>query len=211
MTVHKLPTRFRRPCPPADLLEPGGAWFAPAPEVLDWLQGAIVDEDGPLHNEDHSHLAGADLVVLWAAGPNERRGRRIIGEAEQVMFRCSGWQRQRQEEQMQAWFGRVPAFVITLDAQFCGQCSDREFAALVEHELYHITQATDPFGMPRFTKAGLPALCLRGHDVEEFVGVVARYGASAEVARMVEAAKGGPAVSAAAISAACGTCARKAA
>lgn len=61
-------------------------------------------------------------------------------------------------------------------------------APLVEHELYHITQATDDFGAPKFNKEGQPVLKLRGHDVEEFVGVVRRYGASVEVQELVDAA-----------------------
>ena len=38
---------------------------------------------------------------------------------------------------MMQWFGRVPAFLITLAADYCAECSDAEFCALVEHELYH--------------------------------------------------------------------------
>jgi hypothetical protein len=29
-------------------------------------------------------------------------------------------------------------YLITIDASFCEQTSDREFCALIEHELYHI-------------------------------------------------------------------------
>jgi hypothetical protein len=84
------------------------------------------------------------------------------------------------EQQMHEWFGRIPKYIITLAADYCEQCNDLEFCALVEHELYHIAQATDDFGAPKFNKeTGQPVLKLRGHDVEEFVGVVRRYGASA--------------------------------
>ncbi|MDV6320963.1 putative metallopeptidase, partial [Chromohalobacter sp. HP20-39] len=102
-----------------------------------------------------------------------------------------------QEQQLAEWFGRVPAWLITLDAEYCANCSDAEFCALVEHELYHIGQETDAFGAPAFTKDGLPKLFLRGHDVEEFVGVVRRYGigdSNGMLAKLVSAANCTPEV-----------------
>ncbi|MGZ8132448.1 putative metallopeptidase [Bordetella bronchiseptica] len=65
---------------------------------------------------------------------------------------------------------------------------------------------SDKHGSPAFGQDGLLKLGLRGHDVEEFIGVVARYGQSPEVARMIEAAKGSSQVGAASIAHACGTC-----
>jgi hypothetical protein len=51
---------------------------------------------------------------------------------------------------------------------------------------------------------------MRGHDVEEFVGVVARYGAEATgVAAIVDAAKAGPTIGRASIAGVCGTCSLK--
>ncbi len=46
------------------------------------------------------------------------------------------------EQQMNQWFGRIPKFISTLAADYCSQCSDIEFCALVEHE--HIMQVTQP-------------------------------------------------------------------
>ena len=105
----------------------------------------------------------------------------------------------------------MPAFIITLDASYCAQCSDADWCALVEHELYHITQALDDFGAPRFGKDGKPKLRIRGHDVEEFVGVVKRYGPSVEVKRLVDAANAGPELRLGNIAHACGTCLKAAA
>lgn len=42
-------------------------------------------------------------------------------------------------------FGRVPTYIITLAADYCSQCSDADFCALVEHDLYHIAQAFKVF------------------------------------------------------------------
>lgn len=110
---------------------------------------------------------------MWASDSFAKKGRLVLGQAEQVMLRAGGWQKARMEQQMYEWFGRIPKFIITLAADYCSQCSDLEFCALVEHEPYHIAQATDDFGAPKFNKeTGQPVLTLRGHDVEEFVGVV---------------------------------------
>lgn len=204
----------RRPLPPAGFLELREAAFIPAREVLEWLHVNILDESGAIHNPEHSHLKDADLCVLWANGGFNSKGRTVIGTAEQVAFRCNAWQRGRQEQQMCEWFGRVPEYLITLDAQYAAHCDDASFCALVEHELYHIAHKLDQYGAPSFTKDGLPKLGIRGHDVEEFVGVVRRYGVGdpgGALAKLAAAARGPAQVSSAAISGACGTCLSKAA
>lgn len=205
-----------RPEPPARLgrLDESGEFpisLIPAPELSAWVQENILADDGPLHNPDHAHLIDADVEFMWASSAFTKKGRSVVGQAEQVMFRAGGWQKSRQEQQMFEWFGRVPSFLITLAADYCAQCSDAEFCALVEHELYHLAHELDEFGAPKFTKDGYPKIGLRGHDVEEFVGVVRRYGASPEVARMVEASKQLPEVANINIARACGTCLLRAA
>ncbi|GAB2472052.1 putative metallopeptidase [Comamonas humi] len=195
-----------RPYPPMGLER-----YTPADGVAEWVQREILAEDGGIHNPDHAHLIDADLVFLWAPGGFVKAMKTVIGQAEEVMIRSGGWQKGRQEQQFHDWFGRVPAFMITLDAAYCSQCSDAEWCALVEHELYHVAQALDEFGSPKFTKDGVPKLKIRGHDVEEFVGVVKRYGPSGEVQRLVEAANAGPELRMGNIAHACGTCIRIAA
>lgn len=75
----------------------------------------------------------------------------------------------------------------------------------------HVAQALDEFGAPRFGKDGKPKLKIRGHDVEEFVGVVKRYGPSVDVKRLVDAANAGPELRLGNIAHACGTCLKVAA
>lgn len=205
-----------RPMPPASLLELSelsmlGIRLSPAPEVLEWLNSEILADTGSIHNPDHAHLIDAPLRIMWASSCFEKQGRTVLGQAEQVAFRAGGWQKARMEQQMLDWFGEVPAFIITLAADYCAQCSDTEFCALVEHELYHIAQKLDQYGAPKFTQDGLPSLSLRGHDVEEFVGVVRRYGASPEVKELVDAANKPAEVGKLNISRACGTCLLKSA
>lgn len=81
--------------------------------------------------------------------------------------------------------------MITLDAPYCAGASDTAFCALLEHELYHCGQKVND-GTPVFSReTGLPQWAIRGHDVEEFIGVVRRYGKDAagwQVAEMVRAA-----------------------
>lgn len=205
-----------RPLPPASLLELSdlssfGIRLTPAPEVWEWLQTEILADTGSIHNGDHAHLIDADIRVMWASSAVSKKGRTVVGQAEEVTFRAGGWQKARMEQQMRDWFGDVPAFIITLAADYCSQCSDADFCALVEHELYHIAQAKDQYGAPKFTQEGLPKLEMRGHDVEEFVGVVRRYGASPDVQALVDAANNPAEVGKLNISRACGTCLLKSA
>jgi hypothetical protein len=205
-----------RPHPPTSLLELSdlssfGIRLTPAPEVWEWLQTEILADTGSIHNEDHAHLIDADIRVMWASSAFSKKGRTVVGQAEEVAFRAGGWQKARMEQQMMDWFGDVPAYIITLAADYCVTCSDADFCALVEHELYHIAQATDQYGAPKFTQEGLPKLEMRGHDVEEFVGVVRRYGASPDVQELVDAANKPAKVGKLNISRACGTCLLKSA
>ncbi|MFH7489720.1 putative metallopeptidase, partial [Pseudomonas syringae group genomosp. 7] len=75
-----------------------------------------------------------------------------------------------------------------LAAESSSQSSDADFSAQVAHERYHIAPAVDQNGAPNFTQDGLPKLEMRGHDVEDFVGEVRRYGASPDVQLLVDAA-----------------------
>lgn len=203
-----------RPVPPPMFSDPLNCRFAPAPEVLTWVRSEIITSGGQLHNPDHEHLEYADVQFMWAPGSFQKQGRTVIGQCEEVLFRCGPWQKGRQQQQMVDWFGYVPAYLITLDARYCLECSDAEFCALVEHELYHIGQEQDAFGGPAFTKEGLPKLTIRGHDVEEFVGVVRRYGIGhpeGALAQLVAAANAAPEVAKINIARACGTCLLKAA
>jgi hypothetical protein len=202
--------------PPLSLLELSelssfGIRLTPAPEVWEWLQAEILADTGSIHNEDHAHLIDANVRVMWASAAFTKKGRTVVGQAEQVAFRAGGWQKARMEQQMLDWFGDVPAYIITLAADYCVDCSDADFCALVEHELYHIAQATDQYDAPKFTQEGLPKLEMRGHDVEEFVGVVRRYGASPQVQELVDAANNPAEVGKLNISRACGTCLLKSA
>ena len=197
-----------RPTPPHDMIEDPLTRFEPAPDLVDWMRMTFIEDDAELPNEDHVHLRSASIGALWTNVPNGRHGRRIIGQCEMGLPPLNKWSRARVELQLQNWFGFVPDFVLTFDAEYAATCEDAEFCALVEHELYHAGQEHDAFGAPKFRKlSGLPAFTMRGHDVEEFVGVVRRYGADATGVRaLVDAANRGPEITKASIGHVCGTC-----
>lgn len=210
--------QLARPMPPAELVDLEGDFeldvFRPAPDLAKWMREVFVEEIGELANPDHLHLFFATFGVLWTNTLNSRQGRRIVGQAEPGEPRgaMGKWAKGRARQQIHDWFGRIPDFILTFDALHAAECSDAEFCALVEHELYHCAQEHDDFGAPKFRRDGTPAFTMRGHDVEEFVGVVQRYGAQASgVAALVEAAMRGPTVAPVRIAQACGTCQLRAA
>lgn len=206
----------QRPWPPASLVGVEGALagpaFEPAPDLVEWALTCFVEDGAPAYNPAHGHLAMARIGCLWTNVPNSRHDRSIVGQAE---FRPPGgtmgkWARGRAQAQLHGWFGGELDFLLTFDAAFAAECTDAQFCALVEHELYHCGQAKDEFGAPKFiAETGMPVFCMRGHDVEEFVGVVERYGAlSPSVAALAAAAVQAPSITAASIAGMCGTCAR---
>lgn len=187
---------MKRPFPPVEDSEPEGRAFSPAPEVAAWVEDTLFDEASSVANPDHAHLIGAHIGYLWTTIENTNKGRRVIGQCEtgNPQGTMGKWSRARAVQQITDWFGSIPAFIITLDADYCRQCGDAEFMALVEHELYHAAQDVDSFGAPKFNRStGEPVYVVRGHDVEQFVGVVRRYGADAAgVREMVDAANRPP-------------------
>ena len=182
--------------------------LSPAPELKEWVNEQIISDSGEIHNPDHWHLEDADIEFMWATTAFAKKGKTVLGQCEQLMFRAGGWQKVRQEQQFYEWFGRVPKFIITLAADYCMQCNDNQFCSLVEHELYHLAHEHDAFDQPKFTQGGLPRLTMASHDVEEFIGVVKRYGPSEEVKELALAAIAKPEVAKTNIVAACGTCLR---
>ena len=208
---------MKRPYPPIqdeidenDIDSGGPLHFEPANNDLwPWIKETFLAEYSDLYNEDHEHLNSIDppdISFLWAYSTCKAKGRRVLGQTEKLMINVGGWKKNRQEVQLIEWFGDVPKYIITLDARVCQVMSDVDFCALVEHELYHIGHKKDKHGELEYTSMGEPRLFLRGHDVEEFHGVVQRYGASPDVQRMVELANDGPTISRANIAHACGTC-----
>ena len=198
-----------RPRPPESLFDHSVFdWFTPAPDLVEWMAATFIEDGAALQNEDHAHLRQARLGALWTNCGNTRHGRTILATCETGDPKAMGkWARARADQQMIEWFGEVPDFILTFDAGYADTCSDVAFCALVEHELYHAGQEQDGFGQPKFTREGKPKFGLRGHDIEEFVGVVRRYGiVSEDVKRLVDAAQAAPEIDGLRVSHACGAC-----
>ncbi len=194
-----------RPAPPPDM---GLDAFAPDQDGLgEWVRETFLDEDGPLFNERHMHLREAPIGWLWTTAVATNHDRQVAGQCKLVGPMSSKWSSAMAHFQLRQWFGYVPDILITISALHARQADDWAFCALIEHELYHVGQATDMYDMPRFNRDGYPILEMRAHDVEEFTDVVARYGAQATgVADMVRVANNGPTVGEARMRLACGTC-----
>lgn len=200
----------QRPMPDPAMFSIEGKDFVPAPELKHWAFETFIRNGAELENPDHEHLKDADIAFLWTTVSASRHMNQIVGQAEQPKFMGSKWSKRRQEQQIEEWFGELPDFLITIDASYAAQCDDVSFCALVEHELYHCGQARDDFGGPKFsTSTGLPVYAIKGHDVEEFVGVVRRYGVGAgagQTLALIEAAQRGPQIGKAKVTGACGSC-----
>lgn len=206
-----------RPFPPQELIdkaeEDEAIRLAPAPDLMNWVTTNFLTIGGPLHNPDHDHIAELlhdneeFLAFAWASSACVAKKRMVLGQCEKVMFNQGGWKKARQEQQMRDWFGFVLTYLITIDASYCDQATDRDFCALIEHELYHIGIERDGDGEIIYSDhTGLPKHYLAGHDVEEFIGVVKRWGANENVKRLIEVAKNPPFVSDLDISKCCGNC-----
>lgn len=203
---------MNRPAPSQAILEElTRTRFEPDLQAMAWAFETVIDEGAPLCNEDFSHLRTASIGWLWTNEPNSRHGRSILATCELTgSIMGSKWQRARMEHQILEWFDDMPDFILTFFAPVVAMMEDREFMALVEHELYHAGQMKDEFGSPKFSRStGKPLFAMRGHSVEEFTGVVDRYGAtSPELEEMVEMINRGPSIGQVRLSIACGNCLR---
>lgn len=197
-----------RPQPPKALVKKDDEGIlVAAPDCESWLRKTFLDDSSRLYNAAHKHLKFAQLGVLWTNVPNERQMRTVVGQAElcKPPQSIGKWARAAWHQQHRDWFGHIPNFKITLYAPYVNEADDASLCALVEHELYHCA-------LLRFTSQGVPMWGMRGHDVEEFVGIVERYGVGAAAegtGRLIEASKQMPKIAQAAIAGACGTCALK--
>ena len=199
----------QRPYPPEWIFALDTPNFVPAPELWRWIKSIFLNPEHKLFNPDHAHLGAfhyPQIAVMWAKGGFKKQGRFVVGQAEKIMINAGGWKKERQEEQLYQWFNDLPDYLITIDATYAQQANDIDFCALIEHELYHIGFEIVDGEMYISPTTGKPKLKMKGHDVEEFHGVVQRYGASPDVQKMVELANDGPIIGKAKIAHACGTC-----
>jgi len=206
-------SRIERPQPPEDVAEEAlhrdYELFRPDRALARWVRDTFIYRDAPLHNPDHAELEDAFIGFVWTNAPNAKRGRRILGTAELPSSQGT-WSAARTRGLLRDWFGRLPDFLITLYAPYEASTTDAQFCALLEHELYHCRQAVNDYGDPLWSSVtNAPLWTIKGHDVEEFTGVIRRYGVvTSDVAALVDAASRPPLIDAAELAGVCGTCAR---
>ncbi len=85
----------------------------------------------------------------------------LLGQCEEVTFRAGAWQKGRQEQQMRDWFGNVPDFLITLDADY-SPAAMREAVLAHRYELQYVLYV---FALHRLLRARLP-----GYDYARHMG-----------------------------------------
>jgi hypothetical protein len=166
---------YDKPIPPEHLHEPGFN-VEPAPEAAEWLKQMFVLDGAPLMNPDHEHMRKVDLVCLWTNVEFEDGGMPIVGMAEIVNVNGKPWPRAEKTDHLCMLHGNIPQARIWLYAPAWATCSHWRACAVGEHELYHYAHKHDGEGDPMFDDLDRPVLTKRAHDVEEFVGVMVRYG-----------------------------------
>lgn len=189
--------------------------FWPADGMDEFVRAHFLNPDSPLFIEEHEVLSMARIGYLWATPEARDRGRTIIGTAQLVRPPQKKWGSLRSHHQVLGWFGTID-FLITLSAAWVvEQATDAEALALLDHELSHCRQAQGEFEDELWHEDGTPVWEIVGHDVEEHVGVVARWGARATRTEALVAAATQPALFAdvdlAGLVGGCGTRAAKAA
>lgn len=107
----------------------------------------------------HPHLRDVRIEYLWRSRHAQSKGRIVLGKARKVTGLNAYLSRPKDDEESDY-------FVIEIAADVWTALSSAQQEALVDHELAHC-KVDEEEG----------ALYLVGHDLEDFVAVVARHGA----------------------------------
>ena len=145
--------------------------------------------------EEFLDLRAGEPVILFLmrGSPKNKSGRWVLGEIALPRFMgalapVGSWLLAK------ACGGATPDFIMLLDAFWWAAARPDQRAALVHHELKHITVATDKEGEKRIDDDGNPQWALGGHDLEEFNDTVRRFGAwSPDIAPFLAALQEGAA------------------
>jgi Putative phage metallopeptidase len=109
------------PMPPSSLLESDELEFLPAPEFGNWAFSAFISGESPLCNVDHVHLREATIGFLWTNASNQTQGKRVVGTAQCGQASGKPWPKAMRNQQVREWFGEIPDFLITLDAEYLSE------------------------------------------------------------------------------------------
>lgn len=161
----------------------------PGPELA-----PIVDK--VLRMPEHRHLVENDarLHFLMRTAVKVKQGNVVLGTCYRP--KVNGELSAIFDWLLARYLGETPDFLIVLDADYWADATPLQREILVFHELLHAAQALDADGAPKFnSQTGEPIWTIRGHDIEQFRDVVARYGSVDvhDVAEFIEAAREGDA------------------
>lgn len=170
----------------SDDIDSVGAYLAPPPDDKDH-PAKIASE--LLKLPEFADLVDGEAKIDWLLKRDTkvRGGRQILGTAHMPKVQgdlnpCFVWM-------LELVFKRQPDFLIILDGSYWFNPSQqpteipRLREILVYHELSHCIHKKDGFGDKRYDHDEKPVWGLKGHDVEEFIAVVQRYGAWTEEIR----------------------------
>lgn len=113
----------------------------------------------------HQNLKDVKIVIAWRFGWSANAdGLMTMGRAK----KCTDLDRQLADFD----------FVLLLnhEAWNKGGLSEKQRAALIDHELCHCEVTMDSNGEPKYNEDGRLVCRIRKHDIEEFQDVVARHG-----------------------------------
>jgi hypothetical protein len=132
--------------------------------------------------EEHAHLQDANIGYVFRDDELRRRGKVIAAEAilvERIL------QSEKRYGRIVKWallhhilkVEELPDFLVLIDRNIWSGMEPDAKLALIDHELSHCFFQTEDDGeTPKLTEDGRYRWTIRGHDVEEFCGVVARNG-----------------------------------
>lgn len=152
-----------------------------------------------LRMPEHRHLVEDDCAIDWLMRREAKvkQGNAVLGTC--YMPRVNGELSSMFDWLLERFMGRTPNFLIVLDEGYWEEATPVQREILVFHELMHADRARDADGEPKVSPVtGEPMWAIRGHDIEQFNAVVARYGSSdvhgveefIEAARLGDATKG---------------------
>lgn len=110
--------------------------------------------------DDHADLVNATILCVFRDKATRSKGRTVLGKARQV----TGLSKFIVTEAPD----RIPLFIVEIAEDMWQTLTPEQRLALIDHELSHLyVEQDDLLGW----KGGT-----RGHDLEEFLGVVERHG-----------------------------------
>lgn len=132
---------------------------------------------------EHEHLQQAAIGYIFRDDEITRHGKVTWAEAimvERILQSEKRWARLVKWAILRilSQFGEtLPDFIVLIDRNVWQGLDADQKLALVDHELSHCWYATEEDGVTqKFHKDGSPWWSVRGHDMEEFEGVVLRNG-----------------------------------